>query len=477
MDYEVKTVYIYRHIDSSINYIEKILFEFNNGGFDYFEMPENYLELSDSNRFKYKHQLLKKLNKYHYLTLPKDSIVEITEDSEYFKKFRRKIKCLSDTNKRIYNRFINKLFLIGSSLNLITSCLYFCTDSFVKSLIFNLISTLCSTHSLLYGLEEKDYTKKNNFGLQSRLYFNFLLLIGNIILGVSNIKIYNYDLKQELYSLEYSLTKDYINSKQTKIVVENNPFESDYITVDLKGELLVKSFDNNPFFREEDLEIVNDLVNYLNDNKHLDYKEIYDTYSTVGFIHSKEDFGIVVGKYLVNDNIIVDYVHGDSFYGETMFHEFVHITGRLDSKVLNEGMTSLITTEYYNDGKEKDGYSIYQNMTKIICELIGADTMLEAYSKNDNLIIDEAFYKINPKVEDYKKLNILLEAMEQDDFQFDFETIYSVIKPYVLTKYENDLDDDCFVNVLLYINDMVSGESYNYKYYFVNEESSKTLIK
>ena len=169
----------------------------------------------------------------------------------------------------------------------------------------------------------------------------------------------------------------------------------------------MEAFQLNPFLDDKDLEIALSMEKYIENNPYLDYEKLYETFASFGMIHTDYDNNRFAGTTIRDLNIITIYdyenLKQDPYYISTLQHEIIHLTGHLDNIVLNEGMTELLQAEYFNDGNAT-GYYEYVTLTKIFCELIGSDKMLEAYSTENMSLIKEEMLKINPSEHDYDSL-------------------------------------------------------------------------
>lgn len=176
----------------------------------------------------------------------------------------------------------------------------------------------------------------------------------------------------------------------------------------------MEAFDKNPLINEEDLEIAITLKEYLEENPYIDHKELYETFATLGIIHSKNySYENTAAVYFPNDNIIetFDMAYNSNLeYEDVLEHELIHSTGRLENQLLNEGMASLLQAEYSNQHTINDSYYDHVIMTKIFCELITPEKMLEAYTKKDMQIIKDEMLKLNPNEAYY---NNLIDAMQK----------------------------------------------------------------
>ena len=220
-------------------------------------------------------------------------------------------------------------------------------------------------------------------------------------------------------SNDFQFVKEVVDTQVTSFVSkytydeEENPFTNihpESLTLEEKVDFWIDAIDRNWLLEEKEKEIAYSLEKYICANPYINYEDAYNRFATVSITNIPFRNGRVSALYDRSSNVIKNYNcyrKEQERFQMDMTHEFVHITGHLDNVMLNEGMTSLICHEFY-DGNYEDGYNRHPVMCKILCELIDSDTMLEAYSKHDMSIIENALYRIYPD-KDYNTqfLNLL----------------------------------------------------------------------
>ena len=251
-----------------------------------------------------------------------------------------------------------------------------------------------------------------------RFGFSMTLLGLNATLGITNFALSLDETKQDQYEYVLQEEKDDIVEKR-RLIIEglDNPFESDtmFTPADAATNVLMEAFDLNPLIEEEDREVASHLRQYLVENTYLDYERLYDDFSSFCIIDTNDTRGNVLASNF--DDYIVVYNRDNiskEEYSENLEHELVHRTGHLNCVMLNEGMTSLITSEYMEDFQSTTAYYDEILMTKIFCELITPDKMLEAYSKEDMNIIKNEMLKLNPEEDKYQQFINLLNSYSRE---------------------------------------------------------------
>lgn len=191
-----------------------------------------------------------------------------------------------------------------------------------------------------------------------------------------------------LISAFYVIRKEAISFYINK----NNPFtnkEADFNIDTSEIDLLMESIDNNILLSEIEKEQIKKLEQYFEENQFLNYEKIYYNYATSDIIYplflltnNKENLS---AEYLSDINLIK--VYRKEKIETSLPHEAVHQTGYLDTYFLREGFTSLIVSEYCCNGAITNGYMAEIYLTEIIMEMVGKNTVLEAYStRNESLI-------------------------------------------------------------------------------------------
>lgn len=288
--------------------------------------------------------------------------------------------------------------------------------------------------------------KENRILKEIRRYFSYFMISLNVGFSITNLSINYKELQSEITMVN-------MISEKAKIKVDN-PFSSNsptlVTTTDAITNIIMDSFNTNPFLNPKDLEMACSLEKYIRDNPYFDYEELYDHFSTISVIHYEDyDKGDTLGEYYEDSNIVVMYgvsYSSDKTYEDALQHEIIHSTGTLENTLLNEGMTSLLQMEYSNDFTVNDSYYDHVLMTKVFCELITPKKMLEAYTKKDMSIIKEEMLKLNSNEDDY---NNLIDAMQK--YSEEYKQIYTLFADGKLT--ENQLPSYQFEQLLKpYIN-------------------------
>lgn len=193
----------------------------------------------------------------------------------------------------------------------------------------------------------------------------------------------NYQLKELIkdnitFVKEISLFHEIENPNQIKEMLNQNEI------MPLEDKALYLSLD----------ELYNDNYQYMNLDNLKDLKVIYEPNNNIdepinGQYYPKEKEIKIYDKEKLDKNNI-----------HTNIHEYIHALSNKglaydnpDGVALTEGITELITSEYLatiNNEKYTGSYQKQQVYAKMLCEIVGTDTVLNAFFKHDyNILIDE----------------------------------------------------------------------------------------
>ena len=249
-----------------------------------------------------------------------------------------------------------------------------------------------------FGLFMSKKIKKAESKLDLLRYYGLLLLMSSSLLFFKDeFKGY---LHQDYYETVMDTDLDSLYSNEL----------DDSSIRELKVEKIFNDLSNNPYLSDEDKEILYDLKKYYNNNPYLDLDELYKKMLTFKI----EDYYAIgvnpEARYLKDTNTSEVYYHLDkdtSIDRSTIvLHEAIHMTGGFEYRFLNEGMTSLLEHEYFE--KESlfgvDGYFFYRQCVRVLCYLVGSDTMLESYSESSQELLDSKMVEIYGSMD--KVLNI-----------------------------------------------------------------------
>lgn len=236
------------------------------------------------------------------------------------------------------------------------------------------------------------------------------------------------------------------------------------ITVD-NNSILLDAVIENENLSESEKEFIYSYKDLLEDNPYLDKANAYNNLKKLDIKYDENaDYGKdVMGVYINTDNEIT--IIEDTSEKETISHEVIHCIyshkyiKRLP-RFFNEGTTELLTNEYFskNPFKETKSYPYEVTMVKILCEIVGEDKVLEAYSKEDITIVEEELRNktnISEPKEIIERMESTSEAL-QNDKKIDEEKVQDIIA--FLDRYYEKIDSDSIeYEMYLYNRNIISG--------------------
>lgn len=91
-----------------------------------------------------------------------------------------------------------------------------------------------------------------------------------------------------------------------------------------------------------------------------------------------------------------------------------HVSGSFECSFFNEGMNILLTFEYMdNFSLLRTAYYDYVLITKCLCEIVGSDKMLDAYSTCQMDIVKTELLKLNSDASCYEELVMVINDYHQ----------------------------------------------------------------
>jgi hypothetical protein len=145
---------------------------------------------------------------------------------------------------------------------------------------------------------------------------------------------------------------------------------------------------------------------------------------------------------------------------------------------LNEGVTSILFQEYFNGSA--GGYYSEMIIAKMLCEIIGSDVVLEAYSTGDINLIINALTNIDDDKDQAIKLITAVDRIyiaylnlgnSYEEYEDSVNETIELLNKYNITKTGNNLDEDQVLNAyckqLKLENDVTVAKGYFSNLYIV----------
>jgi len=458
MESKIQNIYIVQTLNEKHSkYIDQVLIQYEKKHPQYLELFSSYSKDS-MERKKYERRMKIRLRKYLPSLKKEDlsKVLFVDESDEITKEFV--IKTIGLLKDEKYNLGENVLHLME-------------IFTFIPGMIFHVLpltslSAVGSVFAISVNSKRKNLSRNgSNVIRKVKFGFSLCFLSMNTMYRIHDFSM-NYETMCHRYKLSHDID-DVLEKRDIILDMLDNPFEEENFTFSEEDviNILMNSFDYNPMITESNLEITSNLEQYIRENPYLDYGRLYDDFASFGIIDTDLKYGSIGGQKFDDFIIIYDSNNLDDVsYEKILEHELVHRTGHLDNTLLNEGMTSLIVYEYMEDFKNTDSYYDHLLVTKILCELITPDKMLEAYSKNDMNIIKNELLKLNSSVEDYQELMDLLDQYgkemavyaKQDRvdefFRLKSPQFIEDLQPLISSYMKEDLSTEKRLNIVAYLH-------------------------
>ena len=260
---------------------------------------------------------------------------------------------------------------------------------------------------------------------------------------------------------------NFISHSKDNISIEKSIEIDDISEEDYHIMMINKVFDNllnNPYLVDDEIEIIMKLKQYYFENPYIDYQKLYSEFAEYDIRY----------KYMIGDKSVAGSTSDDSriincypncYNGidkeDVIIHEVVHKSGSFSNRILNEGMTSLIVAEYFDLGLVKNSYDREVSVTKVFCELLGSDYMLEAYTTHNDIMIDDGLYNI---YENYEVIDEIYNLMSMYVNSSNEDELYINYLELILFLFKNAPEE----KQLTMFDKLISANSYGNAYFSDN---------
>lgn len=174
-----------------------------------------------------------------------------------------------------------------------------------------------------------------------------------------------------------------------------------------KEQIIFDSIQSLNQLTDEEKEYMFLLEEYIKDNPYIDLDDVYKKLTTVNVTEcsaTDKDFYLVADdntaacNILPTNHIIYFDDNNTDFKKESFVHEYYHSIGNFGFapryKHLNEGFTEYLTFETLTDEEFTGSYNKERLCVRYVMALIGKEKILEAYSKKNASILDEALENV-----------------------------------------------------------------------------------
>lgn len=207
--------------------------------------------------------------------------------------------------------------------------------------------------------------------------------------------------------------------------------------------VVFENLHNNPYISDDDYDILMKLDKFCAENPYIDCDLLLQRLLTIRHRSLSCVNPKYLGSYNRKPNIISTYIDKDigTNYEEVLLHEAVHSIGSFDTRFLDEGMTSLIVSEYFTDGIVNNGYVAHVQVTKLFCDLIGSDTMLQAYSMENEDVVREKLLELfgneNYVNGFYELCQSVADSKSSEDYQTSFFNVLLTLDNIIPDRFDS----------------------------------------
>lgn len=255
--------------------------------------------------------------------------------------------------------------------------------------------------------------------------------------------------------------------ENNQITLSEDEIEQLYVTLDQTlnvslsedndGVLLLNAIYENENLTEDEKDIFYNYLSLIEENPYLNKEDAYRSLRNVDVLYVDRPMAF-------NDSVLASYsylyikVYDDLLLEDVLYHEGIHCifshfyTSNLPF-FFSEGMTELLTKEYFSSDPFCTCifYPCEVSLVKILCELVGSDQVLKAYTTGDMSEIYDSLASIKGTSKDAKdlisRINHSIEEYSNDKVIHDQEAFFASLdelQEYVEEKYsEHSLEYFC----------------------------------
>lgn len=217
--------------------------------------------------------------------------------------------------------------------------------------------------------------------------------------------------------------------------------------------VLLHAIINNNKLTEEEKSYFYELVDIIAENPYIDKQKTYESLQDLDIVYMKrpkEYDETVLAIYSETDNTIKVFEKRNDFNKEIFYHELIHAlytnskTIKLP-KFIIEGETELLTNEYLSESPfiERTTYPYEVSMIKLLCEMVGEEEVLKAYTTGD---LFSLYNKLNYDANEFKglkfisNLNSVFEAFQEGKTipATEYNEAIMFMDDFFSTKYKNN---------------------------------------
>lgn len=243
-------------------------------------------------------------------------------------------------------------------------------------------------------------TRKVDKKILKKLVANIMLYtsIYSSVFLLGDYKLSTKNLENETRIETLQNEDDYL--KELAINTSLSPYEKD-------NQVVFHAVLKNEKLDDNEKELLYNLSDVVSDNPYIDKVAVYNRLKDldIEYVERPESYNdSVYAIYYYKDNKVYVFNNEENVNLKIALHELIHSIFTNENtiklpKYIIEGTTQLLTDEYFSSTPfvEKNTYPYEMTMVKILCEMVGSEKVLEAYTTgNMNVILDE-LSKVQPK--------------------------------------------------------------------------------
>lgn len=260
------------------------------------------------------------------------------------------------------------------------------------------------------------------------IFFTCMFFLGEKMMNSEE----NYSEDSGLMSYDYVL--EHQDNYQDVVQFLKNEYSLSFDEIELNKDevLFMNSIYNNKNLTSEDKHVFYGFYSLLKDIQGMDRDYAYEALGNVKVKRVERDSDTssnTLGDYSYQTKTINIYEEDPD--NDILLHEGIHCifnnakTASLP-KHFTEGMTELLVNEYFSEDHffEKTSYPYQTSYVKMLCELVGSDTVLNSFVNGDfDIILNEMDKYNKTEFSSHKILNIYEDIYENCDGKS--ECIYS----------------------------------------------------
>ena len=231
----------------------------------------------------------------------------------------------------------------------------------------------------------------------------------------------------------------------------------------------------------------------IKDNPYISIRESYKALENIDIKYTDRPNNYkdtVYGVYSPEENTVFIFQSEDEVNKDILRHELIHsiLNNRRSSTLPEyfiEGVTELLANEYFSDRPfvELKTYPYEVAMTELLCDMVGGDKVLEAYTKGDmNIITLELSKKlgIGESIKLMKNIKTVFDSFEKNE-QIDLNTFNQMIakiNTYLTDEYAKT-EDSFIPEKFFYLKGLLENmkEPDKYEKYWSYIEENGVFVK